>query len=254
MCSDFGGLHGVASAHRGPRFHAVVDMSDPAVMPQRKKRAGRCEGCGLHLPLCVCASFPRVDSSLALVLVRHIRERWKPTNTGRWLVDMVPGTTMTHYGQREPPFDASPLQRDDVRFFVLYPREGAVVLDDRGVAQLRAALAPGQRLGFALLDGTWHQCSRMSRRVPVVQDLPCVALPPGPASRWGVRTQHDERGLSTFEAAVRLVALIDGPERAAPLQAIFHQIAARMMFMKGRLPTPDVPGPWHDDPLPGALG
>ena len=220
-------------------------------MPQRKKRTGRCDRCGLHLALCVCDRFPEVASEAALVVVRHNRERFKPTNTGRWLADMVPGTVVTHYGQREPPFDASALLREDVRYCVLYPREDATVLDAQGLGRLRAALAPGQRLGFALLDGTWHQCSRMSRRVPVVQDLPCVALPPGPISRWGVRTQHDERGLSTFEAGVRLVSLVDGPERAAPLQAIFHEIAARMMFMKGRFPQPEVPAEWRDDVLPG---
>jgi DTW domain-containing protein YfiP len=221
-------------------------------MAQRKNRVGRCEQCGLHLSLCVCERFPIVESSAALVVVRHIGELYKPTNTGRWLAQMVPGTVITHYGQREPPFDASALERPDVRFCMLFLREDATVLDAEGLARLRAALEPGQRLGFALLDGTWHQCSRMSRRVPVVRDLPCVALPPGPPSRWGVRTQHDERGLSSFEAGVRLVSLVDGPTRAAPLQAIFHEIAARMLFMKGKLNKPEVPAEWREDVLPGA--
>lgn len=219
-------------------------------MPQRKKRAGRCPDCGLHLQLCVCERFVTVQSTATLVVVRNVREIHKPTNTGRWLARMVEGTEMTHYGQREPPFDPSPLQREDVRFFVLFPREDAIVLDAEGMARLRGQLEPGQRLGFALLDGTWHQCSRMSRRVPVVQDLPCVALPPGPPSRWGVRTQHDERGLSTFEAGTRLVSLVDGRQRAAPMQAVFHEIAARMMYMKGKLPTPEVPEAWRLDRLP----
>jgi DTW domain-containing protein len=221
-------------------------------MALRKNPAGRCQRCGLHLALCACDRFPTVETSAALVVVRHVREQRKPTNTGRWLADMVPGTVITHFGQREPPFDPTPLVRADVRFCVLFPREDATVLDRDGMARLRAALAPGQRLGFALLDGTWHQCSRMSRRVPVVQDLLCVALPPGPPSRWGVRTQHDPQGLSTFEAAVRLVSLVDGPTRAAPLRAIFHELAARMMFMKGRLTKPEVPGEWREDAaLPG---
>lgn len=221
-------------------------------MPQRKNTAGRCDRCGLHLHLCVCADFPTVECSAALVVVRHIRERFKPTNTARWLADMVPGTAMPHFGQREPPFDPSAIERPDIVPFVLFPRDDATVLDEQGLAALRAKVGPGQKLGFVLLDGTWHQCSRMSRRVPVVRDLPCVALPPGPPSRWGVRTQHDTRGLSTFEAGMRLVALLDGPQRAAPLQAIFWEIAARMMFMKGKLPSPQVPEPWRDDRLPGA--
>lgn len=220
-------------------------------MPPRKNRAGRCERCGLHVPLCLCNQFPSVESSAALVVVRHIDELHKPTNTGRWLADMVQGAVLTPYGQREPPFDATALERPDVRSCVLFPREDATVLDAEGLARLRAALAPGQRLGFVLLDGTWHQCSRMSRRVPVVRDLPCVALPPGPPSRWGVRTQHHEHGLCSFEAGMRLVSLVDGPRRAAPLQAIFHELAARMLFMKGRLPKPEVLAEWRDDVLPG---
>lgn len=220
-------------------------------MSHRKNRAGRCVRCGLHLALCLCDRFPSVESSAALVVVRHIDELHKPTNTGRWLADMVQGAVLTHYGQREPPFDATALERPDVRFCVLFPREDATVLDAEGLARLRAELAPGQRLGFVLLDGTWHQCSRMSRRAPVVRHLPCVALPPGPPSRWGVRTQHHEQGLSSFEAGVRLVSLVDGPRRAAPLQAIFHELAARMLFMKGRLPKPEVLAEWRDDVLPG---
>ncbi len=221
-------------------------------MPQRKKRTGRCERCGLHDALCVCAQFPRVECSAPLVVVRHIRERWKPTNTGRWLADMVPGTALASYGQREPPFDPAAVQPPGTTMVVLFPREDATVLDPAGLDALRGALPPGQRLGFVLLDGTWHQCSRMSRRTPGVSALPCVALPPGPPSRWGVRTQHDARGLSTFEAGLRLIAVLDGAQRAAPLQAIFHEIAARMMYMKGKLPRPEVPAAWRDDPLPGA--
>lgn len=220
-------------------------------MSQRKSRAGRCERCGLHLALCACDRFPTLDSSAVLVVVRHIREQYKPTNTGRWLADMVTGTALTPFGQREPPFDPTPLLRPDVRFCVLFPRDDATVLDPEGVRRLRAELQPGQRLGFVLLDGTWHQCSRMSRRVPVVQDLPCVALPPGPVSRWAVRTQHDERGLCSFEAGLRLISLVDGPRHAAPLQAAFHELTARAMYMKGRLPKPEVPAEWHDDVLPG---
>lgn len=213
-------------------------------MPQRKKRAGRCEGCGLHDELCLCADFPRVRTDTELVIVQHMRETWKPTNTARLLAKMVEGTPILRYGMREPPFDDAPLRRDDVSFVVLYPREDAIELSPEGIETLRAELPEGRRLGVVLLDGTWHQCSRMSRRVPVVDGLRCVALPPGPPSRWGVRTQHDARGLSTFEAGVRVLGLLDGDARVAPLREIFLRLAARLQFMKGKLPRPDVPSEW----------
>jgi DTW domain-containing protein YfiP len=173
-----------------------------------------------------------------------MREKFKPTNTGRLLARMVDPVALTHFGMREPPFDTEPVSQPDVELFVLFPREDAIELSTEWVEQRRAALGEGRRLGFVLLDGTWHQCSRMSRRVPVVSELPCVALPPGPASRWGVRTQHDPRGLSTFEAGVRLLRLTDGDAAADPLHAIFLELAACLQYMKGKLERPEVPPAW----------
>jgi DTW domain-containing protein YfiP len=131
-----------------------------------------------------------------------------------------------------------------VKWYVLFPREDSIELTPSTLATWREA---GQEVGFVVLDGTWHQCSRMARRVPVVADLPCVALPPGPPSRWEGRTQHDPRGLCTFEAGLRLLTLTEGVATVAPLREAFHLLAARVSFMKGRLRTPDVPESWGDD-------
>jgi len=192
-----------------------------------------------------------VSSSAEIHVVQHIGERFKPTNTGRLLARMIDPAALSHFGMREPPFDTTPFERPDVAWHIVFPREGTPTLDAERLDTMRAEAGPSRKLGFVFLDGTWHQCSRMSRRVPAVAELPCIALPDGPPSRWGVRTQHDVRGLSTFEAGVRLVSLLEGPEVAAPLQTIFHEIAARLLFMKGKLRKPEVPDEWRNDALPG---
>lgn len=218
--------------------------------PKRKKRSGRCEGCALHLHLCVCDRFPDVHTDAEILVVQHIGERFKPTNTGRLLTRMVDGAQLLWYGMREPPFDASPFEREDVVWHLVFPREEAPVLDPSRLVAMKSEAGEGRKLGFVFLDGTWHQCSRMSRRVPGVKALPPVALPDGPPSRWGVRTQHDERGLSTFEAGTRLLALLEGRAAAEPLQTIFHELAARLLYMKGKLRQPEVPAEWRNDTLP----
>jgi DTW domain-containing protein YfiP len=131
---------------------------------------------------------------------------------------------------RQPAFDPTPLHGD---LRLLFPAEGAPVLE------------PSPDVGYVLLDGTWHQCSRMARRVPVVQDMRCVALPEGPPSIW-VRTQHDPRGLSPFEAALRVLALHEPPDLVASMLAAFELVTARLLFMKGKLRSPEVPP--RDDP------
>jgi len=207
-------------------------------MTQRRRGRPRCWGCGLNEQLCACSTLPTVELRTPLVIVQHLREQHKPTNTARLLQRMVPTLQMVHFPRIDRVFDTTPFEDPNVTYFTLYPREDAIPLAE-------AKVPAGHRIGFVVLDGTWHQCSRMSRRVPRVCDLPCVALTLGPRSIWRVRTQHDERGLSTFEAVVRLIEQCEGPEAAEPLATAFERITARLLFMKGKLRSPEVPTDWN---------
>lgn len=173
---------------------------------------------------CVCGSLPRFRFSTPVVIVQHNRERHKPTNTGRLFARMVEGTALLPYGIEGRPFDAGPLGDPSIEWRVLFPRKGAPVLDPDD----------GRRIGFVVLDGTWSQCARMSRRVPVVADLPCVALPPGPPPIWTVRTQHTVHGKSTFEAALQALQLREGADAVAPLRDAFAFVTDRLLRLKGK--------------------
>lgn len=208
-------------------------------MTARRRHKPRCAGCGLKPEGCACALLPTLALGTRLAVVQHVRELHKPTNTVRLLAKMLPDLPILPFGMREPAFDPSPLA-DDVDWHVLFPREDAAVFDDAAVASARAG-----KLGLVLLDGTWHQCTRMSRRVPRICDLPCMALPAGPASIWTVRTQHEAHGMSTFEAALRVLELVEGTERTAAMREAFALVTARMLFLKGRLSSPDVPAAWN---------
>jgi len=203
------------------------------VKHNRAKRRPRCPGCGLIPSLCACDLFPRIQVATPIAIVQHVRENYKPTNTARLFARMVEGTKILPCGMREQAFDPSPLLEDpSIDWRVLYPREGA------------PPLSPGKNLGIVLLDGSWAQCSHMRRRLPALAALPCVALPPGPPSIWSVRYQHLAEGRSTFEAAVFALQLLEDPERMVPLRRAFAAVTARMLFMKGKLRTPEVPASW----------
>lgn len=207
-------------------------------MAQRSRKKPRCWECGLKPDNCACALMPTVELKTPLVVVQHVRERWKPTNTIRLLHKMAPSVAVLPYGMREPAFDPGPLRDPDVDYYNLFLRDDAL-----DVAELPPP-EPGRRRGFVVLDGTWHQCSRMARRVPVLQDFPCVKLPEGKPSIWRVRTQHDPRGVSSFEAAMRLLDMVEGPEAIAPMVEAFELITARLLFLKGKLRSPEVPEDW----------
>ena len=204
----------------------------------RSKRKARCLGCGLHPGTCACTRFPRLRFRTPLAIVQHVRERHKPTNTGRMLARMVEGTPILPWGMREPAFDPAPLEDPSIEWRLLFPRQGAPVVD------ARERVAEGRRLGFVLLDGSWRQCSHISRRLPALAALPCLALPPGPRSFWTVRSQHDERGRSTLEAGAQLLELFEGPSAVAPLLRAFAEVTARLLHLKGRLRSPEIPSGW----------
>ncbi len=207
-------------------------------MAQRSRKKPRCWGCGLKPESCACSLLPKLSFATPLVVVQHVGELWKPTNTVRLMQAMLPELAVSRYAMREPPFDASPLEHPDIEFYNLFLRDDAQLITEL------PSPSPGKRRGFVLLDGTWHQCSRMSRRVPVVKDLPCVALPDGPSSIWRVRTQHDPRGVSSIEAAMRLLELCEGEEKVRPMRKAFEIVTARLLYLKGKLPTPEVPLDW----------
>ncbi len=206
-------------------------------MVQRNRKKPRCYGCGLKPETCACDLMPTVELKTPLAVGHKIRERTKPTNTARLFTKVVPAVPILPFGMREP-FDPSPLEDPDIEYYNLFLRDDATPID--------ALPEPpaGKRRGFVVLDGTWHQCSRMARRVPHVRELPCVMLPPGKPSIWRVRTQHDPRGVSTFEAMVRLVEILEGPEAVSPLTETFELITARLLYLKGRLKSPEVPADW----------
>jgi DTW domain-containing protein YfiP len=221
-------------------------------MAQRRFAAERCAECGVHPQLCVCAQRPWLDLETALLIVRSNKERNKPTNTARMLPQMLRNAELVHHGERGVEFDASVLTRPERDYLLIFPRvddpEGptpkpAPILDAELLAARRAA-RPDAMLTIVLLDGTWAQCSRMSRRVPELASMQAVALPEGLPSHWGVRMASDPSRLSSFEAAIRVIELCEGPRAALSMQTYFDRVAAAMLFMKSKLRTPEVPDEW----------
>ncbi len=192
-------------------------------MGARKYGTPRCDGCGLWPSLCLCDTIPRVSSGTRFVVVQRHAERFKPTNTGKLVLRAFDPSERVLFGG--PDDHVSPaIFEGHGPAYVLYPADDAVTAGPDTLA--------GPRRTVVVLDGTWHQGSRMRRRVPGVRDLPAVALPPGPPSIWPARTQHDPRGVSTFEACLRLACALDGPERYEPLARFFETYCERLHQMR----------------------
>ena len=138
---------------------------------------------------------PVVPTRLEFLVVRHVREAGKPSNTARLAAAAMPRCQILDYGAPGRPFDDTPLRRDA---WLLFPPE----LDGNGVETGRHPIVTERSTplpeAIVVLDGTWGQARRMSHRIPALASMPRVALPapapdPGPpaAGNDARRDAHD---------------------------------------------------------------
>ncbi len=187
----------------------------------RRTTRPRCASCGLIDVRCLCRDLVRCRLPWSLLIVQHGKEGAKPTNTARLLSAVVEGTRVIPFARRDRPWDSAQLGAAGGAGFLLHPGAGATVLDRATVAGLAAR---GGTL--VVVDGSWRQAGRMIRRGAGLDELPRFALPAGPPSRWTVRRAPRDGLVSTFEAVVRLAALLDDPRPHAVLEATFVRLLA----------------------------
>ncbi|MEZ4399841.1 MAG: tRNA-uridine aminocarboxypropyltransferase [Kofleriaceae bacterium] len=204
-------------------------------MSRRGNAELRCPRCRMLGELCVCGLIPTppLATGVALVLVVHRLEARKPTNTGQLAAACLAGSQILergHEGRPSPPFVA----RAGTRPLLLFPADDAVPLDQ---------LPPGGGpVTLIVPDGTWRQARRVRARVPGLADVPCVTLPPGPPSRYQLRSEPREGGLATIEAIARAYALLGEPAAHDLLDAVFRAVVERTLWSRGTLATAEVSG------------
>jgi DTW domain-containing protein YfiP len=188
----------------------------------------RCEWCRLPPELCICAGLPRLGLPFRLVLIRHPGELSSQSNTGALLPRLFEGAEAIDYGalmqERRAPW------RPHTDHAVLFPLPGAPVLS---AAAFPAR--PARERALVVLDGTWGQASKMSRRVPGIRRFPFVALPAETRPRWTLRKPARPGRLATAEAVAAALELLDLAEEAQRLRQAHALMAARILQLRGKI-------------------
>jgi DTW domain-containing protein YfiP len=157
----------------------------------------------------VCALVPRVEARTRVVIVRHVLERWKPSNTARLAGLALPSCELWPYGgATDPPW----AQLGDGAW-LLFPGGGAAVDE------------PPRTL--VVLDGSWPQARRMLQRIPALRGLPRLSLPAPAEAVPRMRRPPRPDGMATLEAIARALELLEGPAIAAPLDALHAEVVRR---------------------------
>ena len=205
-----------------------------------------CPACRLPVWLCVCAYAPRLTTRTRLLLVVHVHDLGRTSNTVRLLALAIPDVAVVCHGVFPAAADPASHVPAGATPMVLFPGHGAKPLTPDVVASLPSPPA------LIVPDGNWRQASRMVKRLPLLAGAVKVALPDRAFAGSALRRNRPEHHMSTYEAVTQALAVIEGEAVAGPLLDFYRRATDRMLLVRGKLARGNVYG-GLDGPRPGNL-
>ena len=161
----------------------------------------QCSRCLRPLTHCLCALIPSLDSRTRVLLLQHPSEVNHALNTAR-LAALGLNNAQVLVGE----------VFEDLPALLSVPGYQARLLFPADDAQPLHAYAPDdQPLLLVVPDGTWRKARKLLHLNPLLAALPRVALAEGAVSRYRLRKAPGPGALSTVEAIVQALQVLEAP-------------------------------------------
>lgn len=184
------------------------------------KGAPRCERCQLPPRWCICAGWRTVECPLAVDVLMHHMESYRPSSTGHLIQRTVQGARQ-HIYREERPLKESEVVRPDRELWVLHP-----------LGEVMPMQVDPAKVQVLLIDGSWKQALEMSRSVGSWGRG--VSLPMHGVSRYWLRAQQGPGQFSTIEALLFLLKALGLTAAHAQLEAQFELHVYAGLCARGR--------------------
>jgi DTW domain-containing protein YfiP len=174
----------------------------------------QCSRCLRPLSHCLCSLIPCLDSRTRVLLLQHPSEVNHALNTAR-----LAALGLTHaqlvVGE----------VFDDLETLLNPPGYQARLLFPADDAQpLQAYTAGDQPLLLVVPDGTWRKARKLLHLNSLLAALPRVTLADGGVSRYRLRKAPASGALSTIEAIVQALQVLEAPVSFEPLLKPFEAL------------------------------
>ena len=174
----------------------------------------QCSRCLRPVTHCLCPLIPSLDSRTRVLLLQHPSEVNHALNTARLAAlglinaQLVVGEVF-----------------EDLATLLSPPGYQARLLFPGDDAQPLQAYAPSdQPLLLVVPDGTWRKARKLLHLNPLLAALPRVTLAEGAESRYRLRKAPGPGALSTVEAIVQALEVLEAPASFAPLLKPFEAL------------------------------
>ncbi|MNG92654.1 DTW domain protein [compost metagenome] len=175
----------------------------------------RCERCQRPLDHCLCPLIPSLESRTRVLLLQHPSEASHALNTAR----------LAALGLRNAELRVGEVFEDLAELLaapgyqpaLLFPGDDAKVLTACGEKA-------DQPLLLIVPDGTWRKARKLLYLNPLLEALPRVTLGQVSASRYRLRKAPEPGALSTIEAVVEALNVLEQPARFDELLRPFEAL------------------------------
>jgi DTW domain-containing protein YfiP len=169
---------------------------------------------------CLCPHISAVSNRTRVLVLQHPDEAKHPLNTGRLAVlglecaDLLIGEEFPQLGG-----------------IIASVGQAVLLFPAKDEAQSRPAAAYRGHPSTLLIvpDGTWRQARRIVRSNTVLSTLPRLSLPLGEPSAYRVRKAREPAAVSTIEAIVRVLSLVEPEQDFQPLLRPFDVLVAQQV-------------------------
>lgn len=201
-------------------WHGIIE-SMPDEKPSSRPRCGRCKRPVSH---CLCSHIPEVPNRTRVLILQHPDESKHPLNTGR-----LAALGLLHaellVAEQFPQLSA--IVASAVSAYLLFPTK----VDS--LRQPLAALPAAESSLLIVPDGTWRKACKIVHANPILCTLPHLSLPLGEPSAYRVRKAREPAAVSTIEAIVRTLTILEPQQDFQPLLKPFQVLVEQQIQAMG---------------------
>ena len=176
----------------------------------------QCPRCLRPQSHCLCELIPQLDSRTRVLLLQHPSEVNHALNTAR-LAALGLKNAELRVGETFDDLDVL-LNPPGYQARLLFPG------DDAQLIETPSSSEDSQPWLLVVPDGTWRKARKLLHLNPLLAQLPRVTLAPGAVSRYRLRKAPGPGALSTVEAIVQALDILEAPASYAPLLRPFEAL------------------------------
>lgn len=176
---------------------------------------------------CLCPYVTPVSHRTKVLILQHRAESRHPLNTARLAVLGLSNAQLC-VGEHFPELEMTIAATSSA--VLLFPSD-----DDTAQGQGNKPGCLSDHPGLLIVpDGTWRKARGIVRANPVLNTLPRLDLPASSPSQYRVRKARENGALSTIEAIVRALTVLESEQDFQPVLRPFEKLVEQQIQAMGR--------------------